>query len=953
MGDLLALIALLALGPPLVFSAPAIVARILRPPWTRAALAATVGPLAGIIALQALNGLAGPLALSVAVSAGTGALWAYLRFEVARTFALVLSVATVLVPVLLVLDGDVRKSAARQDAMVEIGADTGARAPIIVVIFDEWSLTSILDEDGAIDRERLPNLAALADRATWYPNATAPADATELSIPAILSGSQPVRGRLPTVTEHPTNLFTLLAASHDLHVVEPITSLCPPRLNLLDSGRPPTGERLSLLVSDLSLVWLALTAPSPWRDRLPPVTHAWSGFGRSRASEQGSPLTDEPLARAAFHLGRTDRAQTFRQFVGEIEPSPERPGLYLLHSLLPHAPWEYLPSGKRYEGPWGDVHGLEREFWTEESPWPALHHRKRYLLQVEFVDHLIGDLIARLESTGIFEQSVVVITADHGVAFQPGRSRRFLVPSDLDGGQPLDLASVPLVIKEPFQRSPRVDVTPISLQQLVPRILEVAGSTADSALSAQRTPEQPEFLGQSGGRVRIDDRAAWRRSRLARQAELLGKSNDPMAIGVRPELHGRSVAALPIQTSGSEIEIKDSWSWDHVDTDQPAVPALVQGVFKGRNAPNDSEIAVALNGIIATTVQPHVDPDGSMRFTALLPEAGLVAGLNHVDVFLTSDNDGVALERVRRVRYPVYTATRNRRGHVVALVRRPRSAQDDPPAPIAVGRPDPGGLFGHLDGSSQPGPTLKGWAVDRADPNGIEHVVVYVAGRQIWAGPADLNRPDVASHVGATHQKSGFRFRLPPAVPGGQRPGGRESLTDIVHREGVVAYAISRRPAATRLSFSYLPVERGRRGMETIPVTDGRRLAVQPPGGGFDGSIDLLTEEGENSIIEGWAADIERSERPRQIVIYKDGKFLVNLGVNRNRPDVAARFNDDRLLRTGFRGRVPGVSDPLTFSRRFRVFAVMLSGVAVELPTNLPLPEAGASPVKAERDQGE
>ena len=79
---------------------------------------------------------------------------------------------------------------------------------------------------------------------------------------------------------------------------------------------------------------------------------------------------------------------------------------------------------------------------------------------------------------------------------------------------------------------------------------------------------------------------------------------------------------------------------------------------------------------------------------------------------------------------------------------------------------------------------------------------------------------------------------------------------------------------------------------------------------------------------------------PRQIVIYREGKFLKNLGANRDRPDVVAHHDDPRLLRTGFRGVVSGAPEPETLAERHRVFALMLSGSAVELPIRA-APEAG------------
>jgi hypothetical protein len=933
MGDLLALIALLALGPPLILCAPAVAARVLRPLWTRPALAATVGLLVGVIALQAANGLAAPVALSLAVSAATGALWAYLRSEAARTFALLLSVAAVLVPTFLLLDGDVRNSAARRNATVEIGVDTGARAPIVVVIFDEWSLTSILDRTAKIDRKRFPHLAALADRSTWYPNATAAADVSELAVPAMLTGSGARQGQLPTAAEHPVNLFTLLAGSHDLYVVEPITSLCPPQLNLLAQPRQPTRERLGLLVSDLSLVWLSLTVPSPWSDRLPEVTQTWSGFGHDRPGAAMAPPTDQPVPRALFHLSRTDRAAKFRRFVQAIETSNERPDLYFLHSMLPHVPWEYLPSGRRYEAPSGGVHGLEREFWSD-NPWPVLHHRKRYLLQVEFLDRLIGELTARLEATGLFDRSLIVITADHGIAFRPGRSRRLLELTDLEGGQPLDLANVPLLIKAPFQQQAGVDQAPVSLAGLTPLILELAGAEEGATPQQKTASGPPAMVGKYAGEVEFTaDRESWRQRRLAEQAGLLGESNDPMAIGVRPELHRRPATDFAIRESEVTIELADAWAWDHVDPDLTNVPAMVEGSFDRRSLPDDRDVAVALNRVIAATVRPHVGPEGRLRIAAVLPETGLADGLNQVDVFLVAESEGeIELEHVRRVAHPVYALSRNERGQVDALVRRSRTALDDSLDRFRIVRSDPQRLFGNLDGVIEAGSTLQGWAIDREDPGSVEQVVAFLAGRPFAVSTVSLERPDVAEHHGSEHVRSGFLLRPPAGASAGRRYRQGESLFDALHREGVVAYAVSSRGRATRLRFSYQPTQRVRRGRETMPITDGRQLAVQPPDNGLDGSLDVVTRRNDSTVIEGWAADLESGERPRQIVIYRDGEFLASLGINRDRPDVVERHGDPRLLRTGFRGAVPGAPDLETFRERHRVFAIMLRGAAVELP---------------------
>ncbi len=109
-------------------------------------------------------------------------------------------------------------------------------------------------------------------------------------------------------------------------------------------------------------------------------------------------------------------------------------------------------------------------------------------------------------------------------------------------------------------------------------------------------------------------------------------------------------------------------------------------------------------------------------------------------------------------------------------------------------------------------------------------------------------------------------------------------------------------------------------------------MTVTPPGNGFDGAVDLISRKGNRTVIQGWAGDLDQGQRPRQIVIYRDNEFLTQLGANQERSDVAEQYGDSRLLRTGFRGSVPGAPDPDTFADRHRLFAIMLRGAAVELP---------------------
>ena len=81
---------------------------------------------------------------------------------------------------------------------------------IVMVVFDELPLASLMGPGGRFDAERYPAFARLARGATWYRGATAVHDSTALAVPAMLDGRYPRPGTRSDVYSHPANLFTLL-----------------------------------------------------------------------------------------------------------------------------------------------------------------------------------------------------------------------------------------------------------------------------------------------------------------------------------------------------------------------------------------------------------------------------------------------------------------------------------------------------------------------------------------------------------------------------------------------------------------------------------------------------------------------------------------------------------------------------------------------------------------------
>ena len=97
-------------------------------------------------------------------------------------------------------------------------------------------------------------------------------------------------------------------------------------------------------------------------------------------------------------------------------------------------------------------------------------HFQRHLLQVGYTDRLLGRLLDRLRQAALFDRSLVVVTADHGVSFRAGLRSRGASLGTAPG-----VAPVPLFVKAPGQRSGRVVRTQVRTIDVLPTIADLLG----------------------------------------------------------------------------------------------------------------------------------------------------------------------------------------------------------------------------------------------------------------------------------------------------------------------------------------------------------------------------------------------------------------------------------------------------------------------------------------------
>ncbi|HEX5541806.1 MAG TPA: sulfatase-like hydrolase/transferase [Micromonospora sp.] len=633
--DILLLVAGLTLIPPLLLWGFGVVTRPAGPRIREATHTLTVGALLAALAIQVGKHLlplrGGPLALLAATVAAAG-LYAYRRWQASGQLLRVASVGP-LVFVLLFVFASPTSALVLPSGAFGVGGGTtrgASHPPVVLLVLDELPLVSLLGPDGGIDARRFPNFARLAGQSTWYRNATAVSGSTPYALPAMLAGAYPVAKDAPHHSRYPDNLFTLLGDLYDLHVRESITQLCPP--SRCDTPEPSAQGGLPALLRDSATLLAQVLSPAePQRTpestyREPTRREAGRGDAPD-ASSGGEAPTDPRFRWSALEENQPAR---FSDFLAELRPS-HRPALHFLHLLMPHTPWTYLPSGMRYPEPKGLV--------NDGDGWVSLAY-ERHLAQLAYTDRLIGQTLHRLDETGLYDEALVVVTADHGVSFTPGAQGR-QAPQVRQA--PGEVLWVPTFVKEPGQRSGRIDDRNWEQVDLLPTIAAQVNvpvrwrTDGVSATGGQRERAEKHYYDQPGERMSIPGPENF-------EAVATGAARPTVPV-LRPELVGQATAGLQI-TDGGSATVSNGADFADVDPASGQVPALVCGSVPA-SVPSGTPLAIALNGRIAAVVPVAPADSNGRRFCGLIRDDSLFqSGVNQLEVLEVTGAE--ALRRLRR-----------------------------------------------------------------------------------------------------------------------------------------------------------------------------------------------------------------------------------------------------------------------------------------------------------------
>ena len=249
------------------------------------------------------------------------------------------------------------------------------------------------------------------------------------------------------------------------------------------------------MLRDLAVVYLTVVLPDDLAAPLPPVDQHWKDFAANEAVET---FGDR------WRVARVDdRRQTVDRFIAGIDAGT-RPTLHFLHALLPHEPFMYSPTGQQLTFQRHMV-GLRGGKWNEDRWAGGRSTTTATLLQVGYVDTLLGRLVARLREVGRYDDALLVVAADHGGSLQPGHS--FRQPTDRSFA---DVAAVPLFIKRPAQRRGAIVDANVEVIDIVPTVAAELGielpwpADGTNVLDPAHAPRPSKVMFYEGARRKLE-----------------------------------------------------------------------------------------------------------------------------------------------------------------------------------------------------------------------------------------------------------------------------------------------------------------------------------------------------------------------------------------------------------------------------------------------------------------
>lgn len=421
-----------------------------------------------------------------------------------------------------------------------------ARPNVVWIVADELSYPLVFDQDGRV-RDNLPNIQALQGDSTTYTRTYAAANFTDYAIPAMLTGISDVAGidkaRMDKVR---ANIGIVPGFAEDYSVVmespmygfECDTVECASVGADTDAG---VADRLWMFAKDVVAITARTVLAEPFVSAFPSIDGKWRDFWAS-GDEFGEDVEGDTVGAVIDGIAAAQQA------------SPGTPFLAFWHTIRTHGPWVLDADAKRIfpsRVPIIDKAHMvgSRANETVATDELASMSRRLYVYSAQDVDRQVGQLVARLKESGAYDDTLIIFTADHGVAVTQRNIRRY---GDSEAQRWSEIAHVPLIVKSRGQTEPEVVTDVRSTGQIARTVLDATGVQvpADLQLSPPLTealPMPPVFSTVTTAKVTghpfpaIDEVDPWT------DADLFPDPVNPFAIGIDPALLGQPVGAGAVE----------------------------------------------------------------------------------------------------------------------------------------------------------------------------------------------------------------------------------------------------------------------------------------------------------------------------------------------------------------------------------------------------------------------
>jgi len=572
----------------------------------------------------------GPLGIVPALLIGAGAatVTAVVLFnlDAFRSWLRLLALGPVVFVMLFLFSSSVSPLVTDTSSIAGKNSVAGAAASpsdIVWIMLDELPVASLLDGNGQIDANAFPNFALLASESRWFRNTSTVAPNTTTALPAMMTSRYPEGTPAPDYRSHPNNFFTVLQNSHELNVQESVTQLCPP-----DVCEP-------FATAEGGVAPLVRSAASGWFNRL------------RQSRNEGAKVELNTFTDAVKYAGLHDQIR-IDSFATSLLAPRAQPRLDYAHLVVPHFPWEILPDGHTYTAPNGELMRGAIVF-TWGTPYSADAAKLRHLLQLQYVDAQLGRMITNMKASGLWDNALIVVSADHGVSFRIEQPFRAVTT-----GNAWEVLWPPLFIRG-ADFSAGIDDRPVSVMDIFPTIADVQGIAVPWEMQGRSLRQPPPAVPDTQRLVRTNILNQLPASDLADygvadipsnfetvlRAPRWSSGTDALKMFRHGDPYGIVGARADALPEGPPAEVTVKLQSGEPTFNLDATSAELPAYFEGDATPQyaTGNLAVVFNGTIVGVI-----PLDAAGVFGMLPEALFVAGTNTFSLHLI-EGEGDALIR--------------------------------------------------------------------------------------------------------------------------------------------------------------------------------------------------------------------------------------------------------------------------------------------------------------------